>query len=213
MRWTLRRQVFFTGRKRPQPGPDDRYFNRYDPKGFGCRFVFGKNGLSKAASRLKLIDVQGRGASLPPREGEETLDAEWASGIAPGANIRVYAAGSLRFTDLDKALDMILADAQKADGLRHLSISLGLREDLVSVGERQLEAATFLRLAALGVTTFVSSGDAGSNPDASGHGRSPDSMVEYQASDPWVIAVGGASLRLDPKDSSVTDETAWIDSG
>lgn len=83
----------------------------------------------------------------------------------------------------------------------------------MSVGERQLEAAIFLRLAALGVTTYVSSGDAGSNPDASGHSRSPDSMVEYQASDPWVIAVGGTSLRLNPRDSSVVDEIAWIDSG
>jgi kumamolisin len=28
-------------------------------------------------------------ASLPPQEGEETLDAQWTSGIAPGAKIRI----------------------------------------------------------------------------------------------------------------------------
>lgn len=74
-----------------------------------------KSGIPKSGSRLKLIDVQRKGAALPLREGEETLDIEWAAGIAPGANIRVYAVGSLRFTDLDKALDMVFTDAQSAD--------------------------------------------------------------------------------------------------
>ena len=89
---------------------------------------------------------------------------QWTSGIAPGATIRVYAAGSLFYPDLDRALDMILADAQKPGGPHHLSISLGSREDLVSPDELKIQATMFLKLAALGVNTFVSSGDAGSNP-------------------------------------------------
>ena len=69
------------------------------------------------------------------------------------------------YPDLDRALDMILADAQKPGGPQHLSISLGSREDLVSPDELKIQATLFLKLAALGVNTFVSSGDAGSNPD------------------------------------------------
>jgi kumamolisin len=174
-----------------------------------------KNGLAVQPTQIQLINVQGATTKLPPREGEETLDAEWASGIAPGATVRVYATGSLRYTDIDRALDRIYLDAQKSGGPRHLSISLGLREDLVSPNELKVEATKFLKLAAIGVTTFVSSGDAGSNPDASGHGRSDnnDNHVEYEASDPYVIAVGGTTLQFDPNSGKVLSETAWNDSG
>jgi kumamolisin len=172
-----------------------------------------KNGLAVKPTQIQLINVQGNGANLPPREGEETLDVQWASGIAPGATIRVYAAGSLTYPDLDRALDKIFLDAQQPGGLRHLSVSLGLREDLVSPDELKVEASTFLKLAALGVTAFVSYGDAGSNPDSSGHGRGADSVVEYEASDPWIVAVGGTSLQLDRQSGQLTGETAWADSG
>ena len=40
---------------------------------------------------------------LPAASGEETLDVSWTSGIASAAKVRVYAAGSLAFTDLDRA--------------------------------------------------------------------------------------------------------------
>jgi kumamolisin len=92
-------------------------------------------------------------------------------------------------------------------------VSLGLREDMVPEGERIAEASKFLKLAALGVTTFVASGDAGSNPDSSGHARAPDSQVEYEASDPWVIAVGGTSLHIDRRNGNVISEIGWSDSG
>lgn len=65
---------------------------------------------------------------LPAREGEETLDVSWTSGIAPGAKIKIYATGSLPFGALDQALDRIIADASNDLSLRQLSISLGLGE-------------------------------------------------------------------------------------
>src|SRR4029078_9411024 len=146
-------------------------------------------------------------------QDEETLDAQWASGIAPGAIIRIYAAGSLYYPDLDRALDMILTDAQKPGGPRHLSISLGSREDLISPDELKVRAAKFLKLASLGVNTFVSSGDDGSNPAANGPGRGAESHVEYYASDPWWIAGGGTPLHFDAQSNKVVSETAWDGSG
>src|SRR5205085_3287947 len=136
--------------------------------------------------------------TLPAPEGEETLDVEWSSGIAPGATIRIYATGSLQFVDIDRALDRILADLPTHPGLRQLSISLGLGETFLNGpgGEVAIEHQKFLKLAAAGVNVFVSTGDAGSNPDSSGQSATGPTQVEYQSSDPCVIGVGGTTLTL-----------------
>ncbi len=66
------------------------------------------NGVAGDLGRIEKINVGG--GPLSPPEGEETLDTEWTSGIAPGAAIRIYATGSLSFVDLDRAPDRIIAD-------------------------------------------------------------------------------------------------------
>jgi kumamolisin len=170
------------------------------------------NNLPIKLSQIEKINV--KGDRLPPPEGEETLDVEWASGIAPGAKVRVYATGTLSFVDLDLALDRILADLPSHPGLRQLSISLGLGETFM--GGPQGEVATqnqkFLRLAAAGVNTFVSSGDAGSNPDETGHSSTGPTQAEFESSDPFVIGVGGTSLKL-AANGGVASEVGWVGSG
>ena len=170
------------------------------------------NGIVGTSSRVTMINVGG--GALDPRSGEETLDAEWASGIAPEAKIRIYASGTLRMVDIDRALDAIISDLPTQRGMRQLSISLGLGETYYgpAVAEIRTQHAKLLRLAAAGVNVFVSSGDAGSNPDASGHHATGPTQVEYMASDPSVVAVGGTTLRLAAGDA-VTAETAWAGSG
>ena len=170
------------------------------------------NKVNQDFSRIAFIDVQRLGGHLPKRSAEETLDVEWASGIAPDAKIQVYAAGSLHYVALDLALNKILSNVLQGTGPNIVSISLGLREDLVSPDEIHTEASIFLKLAALGVTTFVSSGDAGSNPDQSGHDRGNVTMVEYEASDPYVIAVGGTTLHL-TNTGKRGSEIGWWNSG
>src|SRR6202008_4511576 len=120
-----------------------------------------------SSTRVEKINV--KGGPLPPPSGEETLDVEWSSGIAPDAKVRVYASGTLKFVDLDRALDRIIADLPSNPGMRQLSISLGLGEQFLGGpnGEVRTQHAKFLRLAAAGVNVFVSSGDAGSRPDVS----------------------------------------------
>ena len=59
--------------------------------------------LNISLAQIQKINVGG--GSLPAVEGEETLDVSWSSGMAPGAAIRVYAAGGLDFPSLDQALD------------------------------------------------------------------------------------------------------------
>ncbi|GAB3061211.1 S53 family peptidase [Intrasporangium mesophilum] len=185
------------------------------PSGKDLKAFWARNGMtgtSASTKRVKRINVGG--TTLPPAEGEETLDVEWSSGIAPDAKIRVYASGSLRFVDLDRALDRIIADLPRYPGMRQLSISLGLGETFLGGpgGEVAAQHQKFLKLAAAGVNVFVSSGDAGSNPDGSGHSSSGPLQVEYEASDPVVIGVGGTTLDLDSA-GAVTSETAWAGSG
>ncbi len=171
-----------------------------------------ENKLSVTADQIQEINVNN--TTLPPAEGEETLDTEWTSGIAPGANIRIYASGSLDFVDLDNALDNILTDIGNFAGMRQVSISLGLGETFLGgpTGEVATQHQKYLRLAAAGVNVFVSSGDAGSNPDDSGHNGDGPTQVEYAASDSCVIGVGGTSLVL-AANGTVSEETGWTSGG
>src|SRR5262249_11232509 len=152
------------------------------------------------------------GGALPAPSGEDTLDACWASGIAPGAHVRIYATGSLSFVAIDRALDRIIADLPTHPGMRQLSISLGLGETFMSPAEVATEHAKFLRLAAAGVNVFVSSGDPGANPEATGHGSGGPLQAEYESSDSAVIGVGGTSLRLNST-GAVNSELGWSGSG
>jgi len=169
-----------------------------------------RNGLPITLAQIEKVNVSG--GALPAPSGEETLDASWASGIAPGSHVRIYATGSLSFVAIDRALDRIIADLPTHVGMRQLSISLGLGETFMAPAEVRTEHLKFLRLAAAGVNVFVSSGDAGSNPDATGHGSSGPLQAEYESSDTAVIGVGGTSLRLAPA-GTVLSEKGWVGSG
>lgn len=164
------------------------------------------NNVPCTLQHIQKINVTG--GALPPPEGEETLDTAWTSGIAPGATIRIYATGSLSFVDLDMALDRIIAELSAIPGMRQLSISLGLGEHYMSSAEVATEHQKFLKLAAAGVNVFVSTGDAGSNPDGSGHSPTGPTQAEYQSSDDCVVAVGGTSLKLG-SNGAVAAETGW----
>lgn len=169
-----------------------------------------RNGVPVTLAQIQKINVAG--GALPAPSGEETLDASWSSGIAPGASIRIYATGGLTFVALDKALDQIISDLATQPGMRQLSISLGLGETFMSPGEVTTEHTKFLHLAAAGVNVFVSSGDAGSNPDATGHSSTGPLQAEYQSSDPAVVGVGGTSLRLNSS-GGIASEKGWSGSG
>ena len=180
------------------------------PKSSDLTAFWAKNGVTVALTQIEKVNVPG--GSLPASTGEETLDVSWASGIAPGAHVRIYATGSLTFVAIDRALDRIIADLPSHPGLRQLSLSLGLNEAFLPSGESATEHLKFLRLAAAGVNVFISSGDAGSNPDSSGHSPTGPQNPEYGASDPAVIGVGGTTLNL-KGDGSVATETGWTASG
>ncbi len=175
-----------------------------------------QNHLAKVPPPIEKINVGG-GDPTPPT-GEETLDVEWANGIAPGATIRLYATGTLEFVALDKALDQILADTASQPNMRQLSMSLGLGETFLANSdgtpsdEVGIEHDKFRRLVAAGVNIFASSGDAGSRPDNTGHSSTGPTQAEFPSSDPFVIGVGGTTLSLNST-GGVSNETGWTGSG
>jgi kumamolisin len=182
------------------------------PADADVKAFWANNGLPASRTRIEKINVTG--GALPPPSGEETLDVEWASGIAPGAKVRVYASGTLQFVDLDLALDRIIADLPSHPGMRQLSISLGLGEKFMGGpdGEVRTQHHKFLLLAAAGVNVFVSSGDAGSKPDDSGHSATGPTQAEYESSDSTVVGVGGTTLKLTSA-GAVKSEVGWTSSG
>lgn len=174
-----------------------------------------KNNLPVETDRVEKVNVSNVPLAFPD-DGEESMDVQWSSGIAPGAKIRVYASGSFSFVDLDRALDRILADATQDPTLRILSISIGLGEEFVSpdgalTGEIEIEHDKFLKLSALGVNVFVASGDGGATPDQFGHSGGTQ-QTEWMASSPFVVAVGGTTLHLGST-GEVQRETGWAGSG
>ncbi|MEI9892373.1 MAG: S53 family peptidase [Chthoniobacter sp.] len=183
------------------------------PKAKDLKGFWKQNGLPDLSQNVSAINVNN--VHLPKTEGEETLDAEWTSGIAPGAKIRIYASGGLDFVSLDKALDQILKELPNEPGLHQLSISLGLGETIMRDHERaevDTEHQKFARLAAAGVNIFVSTGDAGSNPGEDGHSTGSVAQAEYQSSDSAVVAVGGTTLVLGAN-GQIASERGWADGG
>jgi len=136
-------------------------------------------------------------------EGEVMLDVQVVAGICPKAKVIVYFA---QFTEQGwiDAIDAAIHDQTNAPSV--VSISWGDSEDgagwtaaaLDQVNEALKEAAM------LGITVCVASGDDGSD-DQVGDGHA---HVDFPASSPYVLAVGGTMLKVD--DASLT-ETAWKD--
>lgn len=161
------------------------------------------NGIPNNLSRITVINV--RNVTLPAPSGEESLDTQWTSGIARDAKIRVYCSGDLYFTSLDMALDRMFLDAGSDPTFRQVSISLGLGERFLSIGELNTQNTKYLRLRALGVNCFVSSGDSGSHEGGI-------LQVSFPASNPNVVSVGGTTLSLTNL-GAVSSEIAWSGSG
>ncbi|WP_218079447.1 S53 family peptidase [Anthocerotibacter panamensis] len=163
------------------------------------------NAVAQSLDRIEKIQaVEG---VLPPPSGEESLDVEWSSAIAPSARIRVYASRTLRFTDIDTTFQRLLSDLVSGVAIQQLSISLGACEEDISSSQLSTDNNFLAALAGLGVSIFAASGDRGSSG-----GCSDPPGVDFFASSPNVTAVGGTSLRLDAS-GTVRSESGWSGSG
>ena len=131
------------------------------------------------------------GSTRPPTDSgwalEISLDVEWAHAAAPGADIVLVEATSNSTMNLLSAVDTAVSK-----GARVVSMSWGS-------GEFSSETAADSHFNHAGVTFFASSGDSGAG-------------VSFPAVSPYVVAVGGTTLRLDTS-GNVQSEAAWTGSG
>jgi subtilase family serine protease len=125
---------------------------------------------------------------------EETLDIEAIHAMAPGANIRFYAARSCddpQDPGTIAALDAVV-DENRASVVTN---SYGDPEAAFTPGVRAGYEQAFLQAAMQGISVFYSSGDDGSR-------------LIFPASDPWVTAVGGTSAAIGRR-GRLLFQTGW----
>jgi len=165
------------------------------------------NGLPQVP--VKIVQV---GLASPDTAGadEWDLDTQYSSGMATNlSTLYIYTTTSL--TDSDVALMFNHFAAQKL--ARAGSASFGICEVFPFVdGSMLVDDNTFLEAAAQGQTVFASTGDNGSScgvaVGANGVPGAGAPMVEYPASSPYVIGVGGTTL-ITNADGTYSNEIAW----
>ena len=156
------------------------------------------------------------GPSSPSYDGlEVTMDTELTSSLAPAAQIRIYATGTLANVYLNAAYLQIYNDLPSQPAMRVVSLSYGLGEGQMSQSSLQTAEQYFAALASGGVTVLAASGDGGSNPNYTTGHYDPTAPLQpsYPASDPNVTAVGGTHLTLNITDGTETSEVGWPGSG
>jgi subtilase family serine protease len=129
-----------------------------------------------------------------PNQGwalEESLDIEYAFGMAPNAHIYLVEANSNSDADLDAAEDKATALLQAAGG--------GEASNSWGEGEFSGEKSEDSHFQGTGVVYFASSGDSGG-------------QVIYPSASPFVVSVGGTTILRNSK-GLFTSESAWSDAG
>lgn len=130
--------------------------------------------------------------------GEETLDVEAVHAMAPGANVRYYAASSCSDTDLLGAFARINDEGRA----QIVSNSWGGSGDVVKSSLLGVYDTAFLQGAMEGISYTFSTGDNGDEATSLG-----TPQTDYPASDPLVTGVGGTSTEI--KQSGIQAETGW----
>jgi kumamolisin len=161
-------------------------------------------GIARPLDSVELISVGGLSAGESPDADqlETTLDVEWATAMAPGAKVLVYAGADAAAHTFLRIYDRIVSDNRAAV----LTTSWGRCEaDHPDSFLSQVDAV-FARAAAQGITVIAASGDRGAFdcPDAGAP------SVTFPASHPYVLATGGTSLRRAGDD---LEEVVWAGSG
>jgi kumamolisin len=161
---------------------------------------------------ISVDNVTSDPSSDPDSTGEVMLDIDVAGALAPGANIAVY------FSTFDEkglidAISAVVSDGTNDPSV--VSISWGWDENqpfqnsiLWTPSAIDHIGDSFLAAAHLGITVCASTGDDGSEAQIE-DGRA---HVNYPATDPSVLAVGGTTLhRSHGSTPGIASEVVWND--
>jgi len=162
-------------------------------------------GVAQSLSNIDLIQVNP--GKLPSPAGEESLDTEIASSLAPGSKVRVYASQSLNTNLIDNDFQQIITDLTKGTVITEVSISLGVCESDIPAAAAEADDQLFVTIEAMGATVFASTGDSGAK-ECPGAAKVP----AFYSTSPNVTAVGGTTLKLSST-GAWSSETAWDEGG
>lgn len=157
---------------------------------------------------IRTVEIDGTGnapgpaAEAPtPADIEAVLDVQVAGALAPGAELVNYFAPN---TD-SGILNALRSAVHATPTPTAISLSWGSSEKSNSKHFVAAMEELLMEAAALGITVCAASGDAGSGNDEHDGG----SHVNYPASSPHVLAVGGTTLIADPGTHTIHSETVW----
>ena len=129
---------------------------------------------------------------------ENALDVEWASGMAPGANVVDYATNYDTNDAPERIYNRVITDASASGSTIHeLSSSYGPTEAQLTATELSAYNQIFISLTAAGCTYINATGDVGSSP------------VEAYGVFPYTFGVGGTSLNVNTTTFARATETGW----
>jgi kumamolisin len=160
-------------------------------------------GAKQKIANVSFINTTGLDIGAP--SGEESMDAEVSSAIAPKSKLRIYASGDLKLKSIDKSFQHIVDDLNDGVKITQVSISLGACERKTSSGVLTTDDNFFAVMSGLGASIFVSTGDHGSR-------ECGKQSTSFFATSPNVTGAGGTTLTLNA-DGSEKTEVAWSGSG
>ncbi len=160
------------------------------------------------------VSVTGPGSADVAGADEYDLDTQYATSQAPGAALRVYDGASLSNDDILSTINSWATEGT----VQTASFSAGECELLAgATGFTTSLDQVLAQAAAQGQSLFVSSGDNGSFCTAAvGINGIPAGVpgVEYPASSPYAVGVGGTTVLGTPSlGSAYTGEVAWYAGG
>ena len=141
---------------------------------------------------------------------EWDLDSQSSTGMAQNVkSLYLYATTSLTDADIANAYSKWVGDNVARLG----NSSFGECEYQAWLdGSMKVDDNLFMQAAAQGQTMFVSTGDTGAScalAPTNGAPMSGPPMVEYPATSPLVVGVGGTTVVSNASDSSYAGEAAW----
>ena len=157
----------------------------------------------------KVVDLN----TPPTPQGESTLDIEMIMGLAPAANIVDYESSDSSFVSINDELQHLINDNTNNTGSGSIvSISLGGPEAGLDQGDiAAIDQSLKILNQAEHMTVFVASGDCAAFDIGDFAPASYGILaVNFPASDPWAVAVGGTAPVLDQSTNTI-HQIAWSD--
>ena len=152
----------------------------------------------------------GDGSNPNDSSGEVLLDLCIVGSVAPGARIAMY---FTEFTEEGWVNGIKEAASDTTNSPSVISISYGNPEDDSTNGVWMAQTVTlvndaFQQAATQGMTISCAAGDNGAYDEP---GETTTYHVDFPASSPWVLGVGGTRLEADPTTGVISAEAVWND--